>query len=266
MVLSAVARLNFFLKERNIKQNDIVARTRMTSGGISTIFSGKSKVTYQFALSLQAIYHLNPEWVLHGTKPMYLPPDLNFLPDKTAQLIKTFEKLPDERKSRIIHSAAKEEEAHQKELLQKAAEELEPESKTKIPLVGEVSAGVPVYAEENIQGYLEYSEKVVGDGKDFFFLKVRGDSMIECGIFNGDHLLVRKNVHFNNGEIVIARIEDEAVVKKIRLVHETEEIELIPCNSNYKTLTYRANEVAIEGVVIARVANERLTNTGWEQF
>ena len=267
-------RLKFFLKEKKIRQIDMSKVLKLTSGGVSNIMSGKSNVTQQLAFSLQAVYNLNPEWLLEGKEPMYLPPNLNAFPKDIADLVKRFEKLPEKYKEKLMLSAQELEIKHKKELealkkhqeelkelekqKQREVDELPPEETVPVPVLGEVSAGTPIYAEENASEYVRYDKRVVTNKTDFFFLKVRGDSMIECGIFNKDYILVQRNIYHNNGSIVIARVEDDTVVKKIRFLRESNEIELIPCNPDYKTLVYPAEKVDVLGVVIARVANEDL--------
>ena len=191
---------------------------------------------------------------------MYLPPNLNAFPKDTADLVKKFEKLPEKYRKNVLLSAEENEKKHAKELevlkkhqeelkelekqKQEEAKELPPKKTVPVPVLGEVSAGTPIYAEENTSEYVDYDERVVTNKTDFFFLKVRGDSMIECGIFNKDYILVQRNIYHNNGNIVIARVEDEAVVKKIRFLRETKKVELIPCNPDYETLVYPAEQVA----------------------
>lgn len=82
-----------------------------------------------------------------------------------------------------------------------------------LPVVGRVAAGQPILAEESIEDYMALPAEFVGDG-EHFVLQVRGDSMIQAGIFNNDFIVVRKQQHANNGEIVVALVEDEATVKR----------------------------------------------------
>lgn len=82
-----------------------------------------------------------------------------------------------------------------------------------IPVVGNVAAGTPILAEQNIEESLPLPEEFVGEG-EHFILHVRGDSMIQAGILNGDYIIVRKQPHANNGDIVVALVEDEATVKR----------------------------------------------------
>lgn len=87
-----------------------------------------------------------------------------------------------------------------------------------IPVVGRVAAGIPILAEENIEEVLSLPADVVGDG-ELFALRVRGESMIQAGIMNDDYIIVRRQPDANNGEIVVAMIDDEATVKRFYKEH-----------------------------------------------
>lgn len=82
-----------------------------------------------------------------------------------------------------------------------------------LPVVGRVAAGAPILAEENIEDLMALPSAFLSDG-ELFILKVCGDSMIQAGIHNGDYIVVKKQPHANNGEIVVAMVEDEATVKR----------------------------------------------------
>lgn len=96
-----------------------------------------------------------------------------------------------------------------------------------LPIVGNVAAGTPILAEENIEGYFPIPEGVVPGGESFA-LKVRGDSMINAGIFDGDVIFVNQTETAENGEIVVALIDDSATVK--RFFREEDHIRLQPEN------------------------------------
>lgn len=101
-----------------------------------------------------------------------------------------------------------------------------------LPLVGRVSAGVPVLAEQNIEEMIPVPRKMVGWQDDnCFLLTVRGDSMINAGIFGGDMVIVRSQPTAQPGDIVVALIGDEATVK--RLVYEGQRPYLMPENPRY---------------------------------
>ena len=113
-----------------------------------------------------------------------------------------------------------------------------------IPIVGVVTAGVPILAVENREGTMAWE----GD-PSCFALRVRGDSMINAGILSGDKVVVRPQQTADDGQIVVARIEDEATVK--RLSRRNGEIWLLPENDNYSPID--GHDAEIIGVVKAVV-------------
>ena len=102
----------------------------------------------------------------------------------------------------------------------------------KVPIVGNVAAGSPILAEECIEDYLTFD--VCGRGGEYFALRVRGESMINAGILPGDLVVVRRQQTANNGEIVVAMIEDEATVK--RFSKRDGHIWLLPENDAYSPI------------------------------
>jgi repressor LexA len=98
-----------------------------------------------------------------------------------------------------------------------------------VPIVGNVAAGLPILAEENIEDHLMLSPDIAQEG--WFLLKVRGDSMINAAILDGDLVLVRPRQEANNGEIVVALVDDEATVKRFH--REGSRVELIAENPAY---------------------------------
>ena len=98
-----------------------------------------------------------------------------------------------------------------------------------VPLVGRVAAGAPLLAVENIEDTVKVDRFFIGQTREVFALRVKGDSMIEDGIFDGDFIFVRKQLHANRGDIVVAMIEDEATVK--RYYPEGDSIRFQPANS-----------------------------------
>lgn len=117
----------------------------------------------------------------------------------------------------------------------------------RIPLIGKVTAGVPITATENIEDYFPLPSHFVGDEDSVFMLNVVGDSMIEAGIHNGDYVIVRQQQTANNGEIVVAMTEeDEATVKTF--YKERDHIRLQPENSTLEPI--RLKQVTILGKVV----------------
>lgn len=109
-----------------------------------------------------------------------------------------------------------------------------------IPLVGRIAAGAPLLAEENIEDFLSFPAPAFSGG-DFFALKVKGDSMIDEGIHDGDIAIIKKQSTAQNGDIVAALIEDEATLKIFKKAGG--KINLIPANSAYRPIVVDAVEV-----------------------
>ncbi len=114
-----------------------------------------------------------------------------------------------------------------------------------VPVLGRVTAGVPILAVENIEEYFPLPRQVIRD-QEVFILNVRGDSMIEAGILDGDHVIVRKQSAAQNGDIVVAMIGDEATVKTF--YRERDHVRLQPENSALSPILTK--DVTILGKVI----------------
>lgn len=121
----------------------------------------------------------------------------------------------------------------------------------KIPIVGRVAAGEPVLAEQNIEGFVSIDRYFLGNYEEVFALKVRGDSMIDAGISEGDILLVRKQLHAERNDIAVVLIGQEATVKYFQ--PERDFIRLQPANPAYAPIIVRKEDfrpTQILGVVI----------------
>jgi repressor LexA len=114
-----------------------------------------------------------------------------------------------------------------------------------LPLVGQVAAGSPILAEENIEDYLEVPDVIGGEDGDYI-LRVRGDSMIGAGILENDFVVVRPIDDADDGEIVVAMIEDEATVKSF--YKEPDQVRLEPANDAYEPI--RSPDVQLLGRVV----------------
>lgn len=114
-----------------------------------------------------------------------------------------------------------------------------------LPLVGQVAAGEPILAEENVEEYIEIPDLIGGEDGDYI-LQVRGESMKGAGIFEGDYVIVRPAQESANGEIVVALIGDEATVK--RFYREADHIRLQPENDEMEPI--RTADATVLGRVI----------------
>lgn len=118
----------------------------------------------------------------------------------------------------------------------------------KVPLLGSITAGLPILAVENFEGYVDLpwnSAKYSAD--ELFALRVKGESMIEAGILDGDIVIVKKESYSDNGRIVVALIEDEATVKTF--YKEDGHYRLQPENKTMEPII--VDEVALLGIVVA---------------
>ncbi len=117
-----------------------------------------------------------------------------------------------------------------------------------VPLVGDVAAGTDVLAQENVEELFPRPEDFTGDG-DLFMLRVRGDSMIEIGIMDGDFVVARAQETANNGDVVIAGIPgEEATVKTYQ--RKGASVSLIPANPRLSPMVFAADQVQIFGRVV----------------
>ena len=112
--------------------------------------------------------------------------------------------------------------------------------KPTVPLVGQVAAGTPILAEENIEDQLDVPAVIGADAGDYA-LRIRGDSMRDVGILEGDYVVVHPSDDADNGQIVVAMIEDEATVK--RFFREANGVRLQPENPAYKPIVSRDAEI-----------------------
>jgi repressor LexA len=121
-----------------------------------------------------------------------------------------------------------------------------------VPLVGDVAAGIGVLAEENVEELMPMPEQFTGKGPSFM-LRVRGDSMVDAGIYDGDYVVVRQQPEANNGDVVVAGIGDgEATVKTYS--RKDGRVVLTPANAAYEPMTFRAgDDLTIFGKVVTVV-------------
>jgi repressor LexA len=120
-----------------------------------------------------------------------------------------------------------------------------------IPIVGRVAAGLPLLAVENVQDTVHVDRFFIGQTREVFALRVKGDSMIEDGIHDGDYIFVRKQLQANRGDTVVAMIGDEATVK--RYYPEGDTIRFQPANSSMQPILVKKREfksVNLIGVVV----------------
>jgi repressor LexA len=150
-------------------------------------------------------------------------------------------------------------EEHLKALARKGAIEMIPGTSRGIrlpeqlglPVVGRVAAGNPILAQENIEDHVDIAAGFFRPRADFL-LRVRGDSMIEVGILDGDLLAVHKTSEAANGQIVVARVDDEVTVKRLQRTRQRNKVLLVPENASYPAIEVdlATQEFHIEGLSV----------------
>ena len=116
---------------------------------------------------------------------------------------------------------------------------IQPITTKKLPLLGEIACGEPVYANEDRESYIEIGTDINAD----FCLKAKGDSMINARIYDGDIVFIKKQSIVENGEIAAVVIDDEATLKRIEYLKEKNIIMLKPENPTYNTIIYTNGEL-----------------------
>jgi repressor LexA len=125
-----------------------------------------------------------------------------------------------------------------------------------IPVVGRVAAGSPILAAEHVEGRYQLDSSLFNPGADYL-LKVRGLSMRDAGILDGDLLAVHRTTEFRSGQIVVARLHDEVTVKRIR--KNRDKVELIAENPDFATriVDLKREMLEIEGIAVGVIRNGR---------
>lgn len=130
----------------------------------------------------------------------------------------------------------------------------EPAFEQGLPFVGAIAAGKPIEALETIS-YMNVPDALKTD-KPCYVLQVKGDSMIEAGIFDGDWVVIEQRGYASNGEIVVALIDSaEATLKYIE--QTSEQVLLLPANANLTALSYRPGQIEIQGVLVGQMRRYR---------
>lgn len=124
-----------------------------------------------------------------------------------------------------------------------------------LPVVGRVAAGEPILAEQNIEDYCQVEPRTFHPGADYL-LRVRGDSMRDIGILDGDLLAVHRTAHVENGQVVVARLGDDVTVKRFR--QRGAVVRLLPENPDYEPIRVdlREQELVIEGLAVGILRKE----------
>ena len=122
------------------------------------------------------------------------------------------------------------------------------DSYVRLPILGAIAAGLPLLAQENIEGEMAVPRRMIGGAEGAFLLRVKGNSMVDAHILDRDVVVIRPQQTAENGEVVAALLGDEATVKRFRT--EGEESTLVPANRAYEPIPLRGRDVRLIGKVI----------------
>ncbi len=116
-----------------------------------------------------------------------------------------------------------------------------------IPIVGRVHAGLPILAEENVEDHIPVPSGDLQNG-EYFFMEVEGDCMTDAHIVEGALVLVRMQSHVENGQIAVIRVDDEVVLRRVKMLRN--QLILYPANPNYDPMIIASGDVQIIGRVV----------------
>lgn len=123
-----------------------------------------------------------------------------------------------------------------------------------IPIVGAITAGTPIFAEENLEGFVPVSTTLAKPGSRYFLLHVQGDSMNETGIEDGDLVLIRQQPVADNGQKVVALIDNDATIKELHKEKDVVILKPRSTNKDHKPIIL-SRDFQIQGIVVATIPN-----------
>lgn len=123
-----------------------------------------------------------------------------------------------------------------------------------VPLVGSISCGIPVLAEENVEAMIPVSTRLAKPPEKYFLLRAKGDSMDQKGINDGDLLLIRQQTTAKNGDIVVALIDDEATVKEFHAAGDTVVLKPQSSNKQHQPIVL-TKDFQVQGIVVTSIPN-----------
>ncbi len=123
-----------------------------------------------------------------------------------------------------------------------------PDSVAHVPLVGEIAAGLPIFADQNIEAHIPLPIEMVRNIENPFILRVKGDSMIDAHIMPNDFVVIRTQSVVSENDIAAVLVNDEATIKRVKVGEGV--VRLIPANDRYTVMEYPAEEVSIIGKVV----------------
>ncbi len=254
-MLTAVGkRIMELMKHKGFTQQTLADKIGLARSALSLYAGGHREMSQQVAMAFQAALGIRWQWLLHGEGDMMLPPTVD-LPQDEADALKLYRTLDKSRREELLHFG---------EYLTmrkgRVVKEHDPDTPRypfdklrQVPLVGQIAAGLPIRAEQNIEQVLDVPYTLLSGSGPFFALRVRGDSMTGAHVLDGDIALIRENhdvTDILDGAIVAAVLGEEATLKRLRKRGEL--YELHAENPDYAPiLPNREDGFYIAGVLVA---------------
>lgn len=198
-------RLKEIMKERNVSQTELCARTKIPKSAMSQYISGAFKPKQDRTYLIARALNVSEAWLMGFDVPMERRNDT---PSDFSDL---YEKYPN----------------------------IKPITKKKIPMLGTIACGEPIYADEDNESYIEVNTDLNAD----FCLTCSGDSMINANIFDGDIVFIRKQDIVDDGQIAAVIIENEATLKRVYYDRQNGRLTLQAENPRYSPLVYIGEEL-----------------------
>ena len=246
-------RLKAIMGKRNISQAELVRRTGIPKSAMSQYVSGAFEPKGDRITLLADALGVSEAWLCGYKSPMRRPREKEFEYYDDGVSCSEVENPVMTDIYEYLDTLSQEELEAELEYLKAndtAENGIRPIRTKKLPLLGNVACGEPIFAEESFDAYVSVGSDVEAD----FCLRAKGDSMINARIFDGDILFVKSQPMVDDGEIAVVLIEDEATVKRVYYDRENNTITLVPENPTYKVMRFmgeQLNQIRILGKVIA---------------
>ena len=138
------------------------------------------------------------------------------------------------------------------------AEQPEPTSDLSLPFLGRIAAGQPIEAIPDI-AEININDLLIGKGNSRYMLQIKGDSMVDMGILDGDMVVIERRDHAKNGEIVVALIDEQNATLKRFHIENDGDVLLIPANASLTAQQYAADRVRIQGVLVGQMRTYQIS-------
>lgn len=259
--MNSIERFYQFMKMRQMNQVDVAKDLGITQAGVSRLLK-KPELTAKDRIVFSRLYNLSPSWLEKGSEPMFMPHENQYEDTRQSTINDVFERVSELRKARLYETALTLQREQQADDRRKASRENQLPRRSgefrfhqediiesvMVPVSAVIAAGSPriVFSDSPQE---EFPAPVTSKERDkYFWIKVSGDSMIDCGIEDGDLVLIERRQDVPNNKVCVVKVDDEFTLKIFRFQDRTNTVTLTPCNPSYPITTHKANTVEVLGV------------------